>query len=241
MKNKATKTFIIFLIFLLTLFVTASICNIKTGKMDEYESNENTPETVTKTTTAPICDSVEILVNFENKIPDDWNPDLVDLPNGHKVDKRAFDNLQKMLEDARALGFNPLICSSYRTNEKQTDLFNNKVNEYKKAGFSDNEAIAEAARWVAYPGTSEHQTGLALDIVTVENQILDESQLESKCQQWLMEHCWDYGFILRYPEDKTEITNIDFEPWHYRYVGKKAATIIREKGLCLEEYATLYD
>ena len=91
---------------------------------------------------------------------------------------------------------------------------------------------------MAIPGTSEHQLGLAVDIVDKHSQVLDNSQADTPAQQWLMEHSWEYGFILRYPEGKSEITGIIYEPWHYRYVGKEAAAEIHELGLCLEEYLT---
>ena len=96
--------------------------------------------------------------------------------------------------------------------------------------------LTEAARWEAPPGTSEHQTGLALDIVSARYQVLDSAQANTAEQQWLMAHCWEYGFILRYPADKTEITGIGYEPWHYRYVGRETAAAVHESGLCLEEY-----
>ena len=97
----------------------------------------------------------------------------------------------------------------------------------------DSEPHADA---VAAPGTSEHELGLAVDIYSSENIELDESQEDTETQQWLMEHCYEYGFILRYPKDKSEITGIIYEPWHYRYVGVDAAMDIRDSGLCLEEY-----
>ena len=90
--------------------------------------------------------------------------------------------------------------------------------------------------WVARPGTSEHQAGLAVDIVSVEYQVLDEGQEDTPLQQWLMAHCWEYGFILRYPTDKSDLTGVGYEPWHYRYVGEEAAKAITEQGICLEEY-----
>ena len=93
--------------------------------------------------------------------------------------------------------------------------------------------------WVARPGTSEHQTGLAVDIVDTSYQILDEGQENTPVQQWLMAHCAEYGFILRYPTDKSEITGVGYEPWHYRYVGVEAAREIMANGLCLEEYLAL--
>lgn len=211
-------------------------------------TTEPTTESTSATTTKPTTESttraasknVEILVNYENFLPDDWAVDLVDLRNGEQVDRAAYDSLQKMMDDCRAEGYNPLICSSYRTNETQTRLYNNQIQKYINMGYPEDQAKIEAGKWVAVPGTSEHQTGLALDIVSIENQNLDESQLKNPCQQWLMEHCYDYGFILRYPLDKSDITKINFEPWHYRYVGTEAAKEIREKGICLEEYAKLH-
>lgn len=197
------------------------------------------PETSSTQVKRPQKD-VEILVNSENPIPENWSVNIVNLRNNQQVDRRAYEDLQKMMDDARAQGYNPYICSSYRTNETQTRLYNNKVSEYINLGYSRQDAEKEAGKWVAYPGTSEHQLGFALDIVSVENQSLDESQLNSKCQQWLMKNCYDYGFILRYPENKTDITKIGFEPWHYRYVGHEAAKIIKEQGLCLEEYVSEY-
>ena len=103
-------------------------------------------------------------------------------------------------------------------------------------GLPEEEATEEAGTVVAVPGTSEHQIGLALDIVSSEYMNLDEKQMETEDQQWLMENSWKYGFILRYPLDKSDITGIIFEPWHYRYVGKKAAKEIYEQDITLEEY-----
>lgn len=207
------------------------------------ESSSSTTESTTAGTTKPAVkkpssssSNVDILVNAKNPIPDDWKVDLVQLKNGHQIDRRAYDSLQKMMDDARAKGWNPLICSSYRTTSYQQQLFDNRVQRMKNQGMSEKEAIKDTEKWIAIPGTSEHETGLAVDIVTVENQNLDNSQLNSACQKWMMEHCYDYGFILRYPEDKVSITGIDFEPWHYRYVGYDIAQYIKQQGICLEEY-----
>ena len=141
-----------------------------------------------------------------------------------------------MLADCRDAGFEPVICSSYRTMEKQKELFSNKIDEYVSYGYSHEEAEKKAGELVAVPGTSEHQLGLALDIVDISNQTLDESQENTDVQKWLMNNSWKYGFILRYPTDKSKITGISYEPWHYRYVGKKAAKEIYDAQICLEEY-----
>lgn len=204
------------------------------SSVQESSSSETTNPPATKPSAS--ASNVDILVNAKNPIPDDWKVDLVQLKNGHQIDRRAYDSLQKMMDDARAKGWNPLICSSYRTTSYQQQLFDNRVQRMKNQGMSEEDAIKDTEKWIAIPGTSEHETGLALDIVTVENQNLDNSQLNSECQKWMMEHCYDYGFILRYPKDKVSITGIDFEPWHYRYVGYDIAQYIKQQGICLEEY-----
>lgn len=209
----------------------------ETTMITTQSATQNNSQTVADTD-SDSDEDLTVLVNADNPVPSDWKTDIVDLGKNQSVDRRAYDDLQKMLSDARKAGFNPLICSSYRTQEKQTKLFENKVRSYKKEGYSDEKAKELALNWVAYPGNSEHQTGLALDIVSEENQILDESQIKSDCQQWLMKNSYKYGFILRYPQDKTDITGIDFEPWHYRYVGKDAAGEIYRKSICLEEYVS---
>lgn len=177
-----------------------------------------------------------LLVNKWNPIDRDYSMDLVELRNGHSVDIRAYPDLQDMMDDARAEGLQPIICSSYRTNQKQRDLFKNQVDKYIAQGLTEEEAEEQAAKWVAVPGTSEHQTGLAVDIVALDYQILDEGQEDTPEQKWLMENSYKYGYILRYPTEKSDITGIHYEPWHYRYVGKEAAKEIYDLGICLEEY-----
>lgn len=177
-----------------------------------------------------------LLVNSENKIPEDYNIELEKIETNQYVDIRIAKNLRNMLNDARKLGLDPIICSSYRTMEKQTELYNKKVKEYIKRGYGNKKAKQIAAKWVAIPGNSEHQTGLAVDIVSKKYQILNERQADTETQQWLMENCYDYGFILRYPKEKNNITKITYEPWHYRYVGRENAKKIKENNLCLEEY-----
>ena len=177
-----------------------------------------------------------LLVNRWNPVPDGSAPTLTELKHGHAVDARAYPDLQEMLDACRAAGLEPTICSSYRTQEKQQELYENKIRRLLAEGLSYESAVAEAGTVVAVPGTSEHQTGLALDIVDTSYQHLDEAQENTQVQQWLMEHSWEYGFVLRYPDGKSEITGIIYEPWHYRYVGRAAAREMTELGLCLEEY-----
>ncbi len=179
-----------------------------------------------------------ILVNRWNTLPDDYKITLKQLQNGLSVDKRCYKDLQDMMNDCRANGLSPVICSAYRSMDKQIALFDKQVNKWLAKGYSRQKAEQEAAKLVAVPGSSEHQLGLAMDIVDISNQILDERQENTDVQKWLMKNSWKYGFILRYPTDKSDITGISYEPWHYRYVGKKAAKEIYERNICLEEYLT---
>ena len=110
--------------------------------------------------------------------------------------------------------------------------------EVDAQGYSQEDAQTEAARWVARPGTSEHQLGLAVDIVAESYPVLDAGQEDTPEQQWLMANSYRYGFVLRYPEGKSYITGIGYEPWHYRYVGVEAAEQMYRDDLCLEEYLT---
>ncbi len=180
------------------------------------------------------------LVNAENPMTQEDVPELevetVD-ENQYQVDARIVADLQDMFDAARAAGRNPVICSAFRSWDYQVSLYENKIDRVmQEEGLNEAQAQEKAGTVVAKPGTSEHQMGLALDIVSSEYMNLDEGQMETEDQQWLIENSWKYGFILRYPLDKSDITGIIFEPWHYRYVGKKAAKEITEQGLTLEEY-----
>lgn len=176
------------------------------------------------------------LVNAFHPVEAGYEPELAEIENNYYFDARAVEFLQEMLAAGRKEGLDFWVCSAYRTIEKQTELYEDKVRRVQAEGTSGPGAREEAARTVARPGTSEHNLGLAVDIVARDYQILDEKQEQTDEQQWLMENCWKYGFILRYPTDKTEITGIIYEPWHYRYVGREAAREIMEQGICLEEY-----
>ena len=178
-----------------------------------------------------------ILINGDHPLPEGYQvPEFTQLINGHSIDKRAYPDLQRMMDDCRAAGLEPTICSSYRTWAKQEELFERKVQSCLPQAGSREEAERQAAVWVARPGTSEHQAGLAVDIVDKAYQTLDDGQEKTAVQRWLMDHCAEYGYILRYPTDKSAITGVGYEPWHYRYVGVEAAREIMSQGICLEEY-----
>ena len=176
------------------------------------------------------------LVNADHPLSEDFTITTSSLSNGLTVDSRIYDALTEMLAACQEAGLDPLVCSAYRSVEKQTELFQNKIDSYLADGLSYDEAYAATAVEIAVPGTSEHSLGLAVDICATSYQLLDEAQADTPEQQWLMAHCQEYGFILRYPEDKSDLTGIIYEPWHYRYVGVEAATEIMSQGLCLEEY-----
>ena len=176
------------------------------------------------------------LVNYAHPITQEWQMSLTELPNGMLIDERCYEDLMEMVRACATEGGKPLICSAYRTPEKQAQLFEEKVQKLCDEGWEPDAARAEAATVVAVPGTSEHHIGLAVDIVDARYQCLDTDQECTETQKWLLEHCWEYGFILRYPNGKSQITGIIYEPWHYRYVGREAALEIRDSGLCFEEY-----
>lgn len=173
-----------------------------------------------------------MLVNRWHKIPEGYQPELTQLRDGHAVDSRIYPELQKMFDDARNEGILPKITSSFRTAEDQQRIMDEKISEYRSKGYADDEAKEIAEKWVAAPGTSEHQIGMAVDISTADENRQDASTV----WRWLNENSYKYGFILRYPEDKTEITGVMHERWHYRYVGKEAANEIYMQNICLEEY-----
>ena len=171
-----------------------------------------------------------MLVNSQYRIPDDYSVELIRLSNGEQVDSRIYPDLQEMFDDARGDGYSLFVRAGYRSEEDQEDLMEDKIEAYRQEGYSQREAEREAEKWVAKPGTSEHELGLSVDINA-------EGQTDgNRLYQWLAEHSWKYGFILRYPAEKEEITGIDYEPWHFRYVGKQAAKEMYEQDLCLEEY-----
>jgi D-alanyl-D-alanine carboxypeptidase len=153
-----------------------------------------------------------------------------------RCDERVISPLLEMMKAARKDGVSLIICSPYRDMDRQTMLFNNKVDKYMDAGMSYMEAYNYASQAVTVPGSSEHQIGLAIDIITDNYSSLDEGFANTAAGKWLAENSYKFGFVLRYPEGKEEITSIEFEPWHFRYVGVDAATVMTTNNICLEEF-----
>ena len=177
----------------------------------------------------------EILVNPSHTLPGDFSVTLADFEGG-QVDARILDICEAMFADAKADGVELMLVDAYRSRELQSELFSEKVESYIGKGYGREEAEAAAAAITARPDTSEHQTGLALDIVTPSHTSRNSAFEETEAFAWLDDNAQDCGFILRYPRDKTETTGVIYEPWHWRYVGKAAAAEMKESGQCLEEY-----
>ena len=210
---------------------------------------EPTPIPTPTPTPAPTPEPVPellMLVNPWNELPADYQPELVMLEpteyvgEDEYVDVRCAEALLQMIADCKAAGNAPYICSTYRSLEKQQFLYNNKIRRLVEDGVDPAEAPAIAAMSVAIPNTSEHQLGLAVDIIDCYYTNLDKGQEETSTQRWLMTNAWRYGFILRYPNGSSDITGIIYEPWHYRYVGPEYAEDIYNSGLTLEEYLEIH-
>lgn len=177
-----------------------------------------------------------LLINKQHPIPDEYEFQLGIIKGNMKCDERIIDDLLKMLQGAKRDGVNLVICSPYRDMNRQEVLFNRKIDVYMKKGLSYMDAYKTTAQAVTVPGASEHQIGLALDIICDSYSTLDAGFGDTEAGQWLAEHSCEYGFILRYPEGKEYITSIEYEPWHFRYVGKEAATQITKEEITLEEF-----
>lgn len=179
-----------------------------------------------------------MVVNQSNWLPEDFNVKLEAVQDGQFVDERIAEPLNQMIEAAADAGVNLYIYSSYRSAEKQQNLFQTSVAQYMAQGDNYNQAFYKTKRQIALPSESEHQTGLMVDIIKRGEKYADEDSLKRSAAEmrWLAKNCADYGFILRYPEGKTEITGIDYEPYCYRYVGNEAAKVIMDSGITLEEY-----
>jgi D-alanyl-D-alanine carboxypeptidase len=177
-----------------------------------------------------------VLVNKQHPVPDDYTFTLGKIKGSMKCDIRIIDDLMDMMQAAKRDGIRLVICSPYRDYNRQTVLFNRKIDSYMEKGYSYMDAYKLASMTVTVPGASEHQIGLALDIVSTSYSALQTGFGETTAGRWLKEHCDEYGFILRYPQGKEYITGIQYEPWHFRYVGKEAAAQIMDREITLEEF-----
>ena len=173
-----------------------------------------------------------LLVNKDHPMEEEFDGELTDLRYGQSVDSRIYPDLQEMFDDMRSEGLQPRVVQGYRTREEQSERLEDKIREYMGYGKTREEARDLALQWVEAPGTSEHETGMCVDISSESA----DNESANEVWAWLDENCSAYGFIKRYPTGKSSITGIKGEPWHYRFVGTEAAGKIMEKGITLEEY-----
>ena len=201
------------------------------------ESSSQSQQMVDVSTTTNTNDWRMILANKNTPLPEGYSPELTTLKDSTlQMQTEAAEAFDQMREAANATGLNLMACSTYRSVERQTELFNAEIEKWKKQGMSQQQAEEKAATVVMIPGCSEHNTGLAVDVGSITNQRVEEDFEKEPEFAWLQQHAAEYGFILRYPKDKQAITGVTYEPWHYRYVGVENAKAIKESGLCLEEY-----
>lgn len=181
-----------------------------------------------------------VLINKQHPISEDYDFTLGTFASGMRCDERVIEDLLLMMKAAQRDGLNLMVRSPYRTSDHQESNFNNRIKDYMRQGLSYMEAYKRTSQVITVPGCSEHEVGLALDITSDTYQPLKQGFAETAEGQWLEEHSCEYGFILRYPSGKEYITGITYEPWHFRYVGREAAMIMKEENLCLEEFWDKY-
>lgn len=216
------------------MLVILSICSLLLLKDTDSKKKVQVPE---GREDKQYCERGTILVNKDNPLPQDYEVELVTLSDGrNQAAREAYGALCNMLEAGKKEGLQFVVCSAYRSVERQTKLFEEDVQKLIQQGYSYLEAYKTVAEETMPPGCSEHSTGLAFDIVAMDYQMLDEGQEKTTENMWLQEHCTEYGFILRYPKGREDITGISYESWHFRYVGESAAAYIVNNGITLEEY-----
>ena len=209
----------------------------ETADSDVSQSNDASSDTASDTsdqTSGSTADNTTtssdwrlLLVNSTHPLADDYSVDLTDLRNGQSVDTRILSD-----DAARSEDIYPIVSDAYRTREDQQTLMDDVIQNYEDEGYSSEEASSKAEQVIAKPGTSEHETGLAIDIAGDD----DYDQDTDSVLEWMNSNAYKYGFILRYPSGKESVTGAEAENDHYRYVGKEAAKVIHDQGICLEEY-----
>lgn len=243
-KRKLNKKKVFFTIGLFLVMIILIIKIIKKDKSVETSLNEETIQTsiINEMQENEIQKQPEIkkeitewnlrLANYENILPEDFEVELANIDDTRQFDKRAIQYINKMINDMRKDGISNIwVQSAYRSIARQKELYNNSVQKYLKQGKTQEEAEKLTEEYINKPGASDHNLGLAVDFNNVDNNFED-----LKAFKWLKENAENYGFILRYPKDKEDITKIEYESWHWRYVGEEHAKKMNELNLCLEEY-----
>ena len=243
------ESFAIIVLTVALVIVSINYVALK-GKISENPIDDVTPNTsgvISSDTSSADLMKAEVdkwymkLVNPDNSVDQSFisNVDLLEINSKYTsgsqsskmLDRRVVESFENMCKAAEEDGIAMISISSYRTYSYQENLYKNRVQRCINEGMSRTEAEKKAATIVALPGTSEHHLGLAVDINSVETSFENTTAF-----RWLQENAENFGFILRYPKDKQDITKIIYEPWHYRYVGVEHAKAINDLGMCLEEY-----
>ena len=214
----------------LDTYTLDEILESNTSSYTEYEE-EGLPSTYEEA----LLDWRLILINKQHSIPEDYEFPLGTISGSMQCDARIIEDLLQMMQAAKDDEVDLVICSPYRDFNRQTYLFNKKIKRYMNAGMSYMDAYKKASIAVTSPNASEHRIGLAIDFYSSTYKNLNAGFADTDTGKWLKEHSYEYGFILRYPKGKEYITGIEFEPWHFRYVGVPAATYMTENELTLEE------
>lgn len=241
-KKKVALVGIVFLLLIILI-----VKGIKRDKAVETSSNENTTQVNTTTNenaenqvpeepevkpNKEITDWRLMLANYENILPEDFEIELANIDDTKQFDARAIEYLNKMMNDMRKSGIaNVWVQSAYRSVERQKQLYDNSIQKYLKQGKTQEEAEKMTDEYIAKPGRSDHNLGLAVDFNNVDNNFED-----LKAFKWLQENAENYGFILRFPKGKEDITKIAYESWHWRFVGEEHAKKMNDLNMCLEEY-----
>ena len=225
-KKMVSKTAIGLIICMVVCIIAAALFMYFSINKNEVQIEETHQKTLAEELGIDINDYKFILANIDNPIGE-YTPTLVEIEHGREFDYRAAEDLKRFIGDCRATGLSVFLSSTYRSYNTQKFLYDRKVGQVGEE---------KAKTIVLPPGTSEHQTGLCADITDVYYEVKNTELEDTDTFKWLNDHCQDYGFILRYPKDKKDITKIIYEPWHFRYVGIEAAKYIKENNLCFEEF-----
>ena len=245
-KRKLNKKKVILVAAMFLLLIILIVKAFKDDEIVETSSDENISQvnTVNENDNNQIQEPPEekvkkeitdwrlTLANYENILPEDFAVEVAEIADDRQFDVRAIDDLNKMMNDMRKDGISNIwVQSAYRSVERQKELYDRSVKEYLDEGKTQEEAEKLTEEYINKPGASDHNLGLAVDFNNVDNNFED-----LKGFKWLQENAENYGFILRYPKDKEDITKISYESWHWRYVGEEHAKKMNELNMCLEEY-----
>lgn len=239
-KNNTRLSRLVIVLALLSISLMGLLGIIMTikPKAEKTAEENNTPEIQAVSDIKEEDEWKIMLVNRDNTVPTNFTVDLVAFENV-LVDYRIVDQLSNLIEAAYKDGVLLTVCSGYRSVTQQREIYEGKMQTYINLGYSEEASKINTGQYIQTPGSSEHHTGLAVDLLTDGAVSLEETFADTPAYKWLNEHAEEYGFVERYPKEKSDITGVLWEPWHYRYVGVSNAKAINTMGICLEEYVGL--